>query len=269
MKLGIITSWNEVLTLFKFLNKFDNEYIIYYDQINWPYGDNSFEYSVKCVEKWIEFLKNTGVEKIVLPPVYELYFLDEGKYFDIVLPLFKEYILKNVFKNSLVGKFGLFGDYADVQVSQNLIYNLSKNYNLSDNQSKIKKFHFPFKFWAKEVQMWKYFARKLSFSSLMVNKIIKFDLRYFKDANVDSLIPLNYEYFNYQNTIFKFFNYKKQRFHKLENLETIFLDFWLKKSDKYSVDCYYNWHVDFVKREKKLLWLLQRWKAIDVNFKSI
>jgi hypothetical protein len=127
-----------------------------------------------------------------------------------------------------------------VQVAQDLVYNLSKDYKLTDNQSKIKKFHFPFKFWLKEVQMWKYFARKLSFSSLMVNKIIKFDLRYFKDANVDSLIPLNYEYFNYQNTIFKFFNYKKQKFHKFENLEIIFVGFEIKNSDKYSVELYYN-----------------------------
>jgi len=127
-----------------------------------------------------------------------------------------------------------------MQVSQDLVYNLSKDYKLTENQSKIKKFHIPFKFWSKEVQMWKYFSRKLSFSSLMVNRIIKFDLRYFKDANVDSLIPFNYEYFNYQNTIFKFFNYKKQRFQKLENLEKIFSDFLLKKSDKYMIDFYYN-----------------------------
>jgi hypothetical protein len=127
-----------------------------------------------------------------------------------------------------------------VQVAQDLVYNLSKDYKLTENQSNIKKFYFPFKFWLKEVQMWKYFVRKLSFSSLMVNKVIKFDLRYFKDANVDSLIPLNYEYFNYQNTIFKFFNYKKQRFHKLENLEKVFDTFDLKKSNKYSVELYCN-----------------------------
>lgn len=269
MKIGIITSWNEVLTLFKFLNKFDHEYVVYYDQINRPYGDNSFEDSINYIKRWIEFLRSKWVEELILPPVYELYFLADEKNKDIILPLFREYILERVFKNSLVGKIWLFWDFADVQVAQYLVYNLSKEYKLTENQSKIKKFHVPFKFWTKEVQMRKYFCRKLSFSSLMVNKIIKFDLRYFKDANVDSLIPLNYEYFNYQNTIIKFFNYKKQRFHKLENLEKTFVDFKLKKSDKYSVDLYYNWHFDFIKREKKFLWLLQRWKAAYINFKSI
>jgi len=78
--------------------------------------------------------------------------------------------------------------------------------------------------------MWKYFATKLSFSNLMVNRVIKFDLRYFKDANVDTIVPLNYEYFNYQNTIFKFFNFKKQRFHKFDKLEKIFREINLKES---------------------------------------
>lgn len=45
MKIGIITSGNENLTLFKFLNKFNHEYFVYYDQNNWPYGDKNFEYS--------------------------------------------------------------------------------------------------------------------------------------------------------------------------------------------------------------------------------
>jgi hypothetical protein len=84
--------------------------------------------------------------------------------------------------------------------------------------------------------MWKYFANNLSFSNLMVNKIIKFDIRYFKDSNVDSIVPLNYEYFNYQNTIFKFFNFKKQKFHKIDNLERIFADLDLKQDNIYSVN---------------------------------
>lgn len=269
MKIGIITSGNEVLTLFKFLNKFDNQYVVYYDQVNRPYGDNTFEYSLDCVQKWIDFLKKTWVEKIIVPPIYELYFLDKNQNSDIIIPLFQTYVLDYVFQNSLVWKIGIFWDFADVQVAQGLVNNLSKQYSLNDNQSKIKKFHFPFKFWVKETQMWKYFSRKLSFSNILVNKIIKFDLRYFKDSNVDSLIPLNYEYFNYQKTICKFFNYKKQRFHKLEKLEEVFLSLVSNNSDVYSVDLYYNWHADFVKREKKLLWLLQRWKTVEVNFKSV
>lgn len=269
MKIGIVSSWNEWLTLFKFLNKFDHEYFVYYDQINRPYWDNEFDYSVTCIKKWIEFLQSKWVDKIILPPVYELYFLQQEKFGDMILPLFKNYVLNFTFHNSLVGKIWLFWDYADIEVWQDLLYNLSKKHILTKNQTNIKKFNFPFKFWAKEVQMRKYFSRKLSFSNLMVNKIIKLDLRYFKDANIDSLVPLNYEYFNYQNTIFKFFNYKKQKFHKIDNLEKVFIDCSLPQSDLYSIEICFNWHVDFIKREKNILWLLQKWKSVDIIFNSI
>jgi len=50
MKIGVVTAGNENLTLFKFLNKFDHQYHIYYDQLNWPYGDNDFDDSKKQIE---------------------------------------------------------------------------------------------------------------------------------------------------------------------------------------------------------------------------
>jgi hypothetical protein len=64
----------------------------------------------------------------------------------------------------------------------------------------------------------------------MANKSVKFDLRYFKDSNVDTIIPLNYEFFHYQRVITKYFNSKKQKFHKLENIEKIFKDLDFKES---------------------------------------
>lgn len=269
MKIGLITSGNEGLTLFKFLHKFNNEYHIYYDQNNWPYGDKNFDFCVEQIEKWIAVLQSKWVDRIILMPIYELYFLENKKYTDLILPLFSDYLIVYCFAESLVGKIWVIWDFADIQIAQKLINNLSKKYILSNNQNNIRKFNFPFKFWVKEVQMWKYFATKLSFSNLMVNRSIKFDLRYFKDSNVDTLIPLNYEYFNYQNTIFKFFNFKKQKFHKLIALEKLFEKFKLKTSDKYAVDIYYTGHVEFLKREKKTLWNLQRGKSIEIWFQKI
>ena len=70
--------------------------------------------------------------------------------------------------------------------------------------------------------MREYFARLFSPRQLLINKTIKQDLRYFKDANVDTIIPLNYSYFNYQKVITNFFNQKKQKFHKREIIESIF-----------------------------------------------
>ncbi len=269
MKIGLVTSWNEILTLFKFLNKFEHNYHIYYDQNNWPYGDKGFDVAVKLVEDGINYLQKKWIEKVIVPPVYELHFLENKKYIDVILPLFSSYLNQYCFSQSLVWKIGLMWDFTNLQIWKKLVAGYTKNYELSDNQKKIRKFNFPFKFWCKEVQMWKYLAVKLSFSNLMTNRIVKFDLRYFKDSNVDTIIPLNYEYFNYQNTIFKFFNPKKQKFHKIDKLEDIFVDLGLKSSEEYSVNFYMNGHAEFLKREKKTLWNIIRWKSVEINFDKI
>jgi hypothetical protein len=107
-------------------------------------------------------------------------------------------------------------------MAQKLISHVEKKYVLAENQKSIKKFHHPFVHWIKETPLWKYYLTSLSYSNILVNKIIKFDLRYFKDAMTDTIIPLNYGYFHYQTTITKFLNLKKIRFHGLEKLENCF-----------------------------------------------
>jgi hypothetical protein len=116
----------------------------------------------------------------------------------------------------------LLGDFADVEMAEKTMKALEKEYKLTESQKTIKKFHKPFAYRVKETPLRKYYLIGMSYSNILINKIIKFDLRYFKDAMVDTVIPLNYGYFNYQNTITKFLNFKKIRFHKLEKLEEIF-----------------------------------------------
>ncbi|MCX6822528.1 MAG: hypothetical protein NTX91_00835 [candidate division SR1 bacterium] len=296
MKIGIVTSSNDMLTLFKFLTKYDHEYVVYYDQSHQFYGDQTFEESLLNVQSGIDCLTKEGVDYIILPPLYELAILchsepclpagrgnEESKknnkklisfvnaQDDIknkILPLFQEYIMKECFAYSLVGKIGLLGDFADLQVAEKLLHDLGSTYKITDTQKSIRKFHFPFSRWAKEVPLRKYFLAKFSFSSMMVNRVVKEDLKYFKDAMVDTLIPLNYGYFNYQNTITKFLNFKKIRFHKLEKIENCFqqLAEGLKfKAGSYGVKIMYTGHMDFLQREKKWMRLLQRGKNISVE----
>lgn len=271
MKIGIICSNNDTLWLFRVLQKYDNEYFVYYDFLNWPYGDKWFEYSMKKTEDWIKYLIEKWAEKIILPPVYELHYLQsKNKFVDQILPLFQTYVLDYGFKYSLVGKIWTFGDYADLQVVEKLLKNLEKKYNLTENQKLIKKFHSPFCYRSKEVSLRKSFLLNLSYSDFMVNKTVKFDLRYFKDAMVDTVLPLNYGYFAYEKTISKFFNFKKIRFHKSEKLDEIFA--WLvskeKKSD-YSVKIFFSGTSDFITRDKRLVWLMQRWKSIELKLEEI
>ena len=268
MKIGIITSWNDTLALFKFLQRYDHEYVIYYDFLNRPYGDKTFEYSLTQIEKWIGFLTKKGCEKIIVPPIYELALLKWWSKREI-LPLFQTYLHNYCFKHSLVGKLWIFWDYADIQVWQKLINEEARNYKLDENQKNIKKFHFPFDYRSKETSLWKQYLNELSYSDPMVNAVVKHDLKYFKDAGIDTAIPLNYGYFNYQNTISKFFNYRKTRFHKIEKLEEIFNTLTDSDSTKYAVSVIYTEHCDFLLRNKKLMRLLQKGRQIEVKCEKI
>ena len=48
---------------------------------------------------------------------------------------------------------------------------------------------------------------------------MKNDLRYFKDAYVDTILPMHYHYFHMQRTIKSFFNFHKIRFHDFSVIE--------------------------------------------------
>ncbi len=272
MKIWIITSGSESLTLFNFLSAYDHEYVVYYDFFHRPYGDKTFDQALACVQKGVDYLTKQGVEYIVVPPVYELALLDwkmktlkDWK----ILPLFKNYLLDYGFNHSLVGKIGFFGDFADVGKIEPLVKKLAEWYTLNEHQKSIRKFHFPFAYRVKETPLWKYYLTSLSYSHILVNKIIKFDLRYFKDAMVDTVIPLNYWYFHYQGTISKFLNFKKIRFHTLEHIGKIFASLKLKESKKYSVHIAYTWNCEFLRREKRLMRLLQRGKKVEIEFEKL
>ncbi|NOZ44470.1 MAG: hypothetical protein GXP45_05030 [bacterium] len=184
----------------------------------------------------------------------------------IIFPLFQNYLMEVVFPASLIGKIGMIGDFADLEKAQDLIEVLAKQYSLSSQQLAIKKFHFPFVYWGKQVMMWKYYLTSFSYSNFMVNKQVKFDLKYFKDANVDSLIPLNYAYFAFEKTIKRFFNPKKTKFH---GLDALFKSLEKEKESSYAVKIFYSSHNELLVAEKRIMWLLQRGKSIDIIFEKI
>lgn len=272
MKIWIITSGSESLTLFSFLSSYNHDYVVYYDFLHWPYGDKTFVQSLACVQQGITYLTQQGVDHIIVPPIYELHLAwslkPKAKSLNI-LPLFTRYLSDYCFPHSLVGKLWLIWDFADVEVAQSLLQKLAKTYSLADKQKSVKKFHFPFDYRVKETPLWKYYLTGLSYSNILVNKIIKFDLRYFKDAAVDTLIPLNYGYFHYQTTITKFLNFKKIRFHGLKSLEDIFVSLLLKPSKTYSMQIAYTGHPEFLKREKRLMRLLQKGKDVQITFENL
>ena len=261
MKIGLISSGMETLALFHFLTRYNHEYVIYFDSLNAPYWDKHFSTSLENVKKGIKYLKSLWVEKIIIPPVYELTLQEEAS----ILPLFSNYLMREVFPHSLVWKLGLLGEFADLEMAQNLIEEFSKKYTPSLEQKSVKRFSYPFHYWAKEVWILNPLLTRLSWKSLLTNTLIKQELRYFKDANVDTVIPLNYLYFNAEKTISKFFNFKKIRFHRLDKLEKIFTELVKNEEDNYTISIHATDQTSFLKREKRMIWLLQRGKTIEIQ----
>ncbi len=258
-----------MLALFTFLHRYDHEYIIYYDTFHRSYGDKLFSQSLACVERWMTYLKSRWAEVVILPPIYELHFLasdSKPKAWSVkILPLFTTYVMHSCFAYSLIWKIGLVWDSADIEVAQPFMERLAATYKLSDTQTSIKRFHFPFSFRTKDVSMRKYYLTWFPYSHVLVNRIIKMDLRYFKDAMVDTLIPLNYWFFRYQRTISKFFNFKHIRFHPLHELEQAFVSLHLEASPSYAINIACTWNDAFLLRDKKLLRELQKGKTIPLS----
>lgn len=267
MKIGLVSWWLDMFGLFPFLSKYDHEYVVYYDSLHAPYYEKNFTTSLSWVEAGIAWLKKQGVEKIILAPMYELSLLQ--KYSGLIIPLFKEYLLKQVASYSLVGKIWLLGAFGELQVAQDVISEVFSSYQPIAPQKATKVFSFPFHFWTKDVGTLTPLFSKLSWKSFLVASVLKHELRYFKDVRVDTVIPLNYSYFFVQTTIKKFFNFKKIRFHPAQSLESLFLNLVPSSlASKYQVSIFATDQAQTLLEQKRLIWMLQRGKQFPIHWIS-
>jgi hypothetical protein len=150
-----------------------------------------------------------------------------------------------------------------------VIENYAKEYQLTDHQKSIKKFHFPFSYRVKSATARNFGIADFGVHNPYLIRTLKNDLRYFKDAFVDTIIPLHYQYFRMQRTIKAFFNFHKTRFHDVSAIEECFQHLTIGKEDSYSVQIWTNQDSTFLLREKELVWLLQRGKEIELEIKKI
>ena len=271
MKIGIISSGVDTLALFQFLAHYDNEYLVYCDQTGFPYWEKMFDFVLDCIEKAGDFLVKKWAEIIILDPVYELALKHIGKkcWFK-VLPLFQKYLCDYAFKYSLVGKIWVLTDFWSNWNIQKILEMEERKYKLTDEQKSTKKFSFPFHYRVKSAS-----SRTGNINDLWVHnpyliRSMKNDLRYFKDAYVDTILPMKYHYFRMQRTIKSFFNFHKIRFHDFSVVEKCFGDLiGEKQAWKYGVSVWINQPSIFLTRNKQLMWLMQRGKLVKVNIEEI
>ena len=71
MKIALISSAMDSLALFKFLHRYDYEFLIYFDSLNAPYGEKSLKVWLSAAKAWILRAKEQAADAVILPPVLE------------------------------------------------------------------------------------------------------------------------------------------------------------------------------------------------------
>ena len=137
MKIGIISSGRDTLSLFKFLSRYDNEYLVYVDQEYFPYWEKSLNSAIDRIQKAGEFLIKKWAESIIVDPIYELSLKYLWKDINFnVLPLFQKYLIDYGFKYSLVWKIWVLTDFWSLSQVQELLVKEEKWYTPNSEQMK-------------------------------------------------------------------------------------------------------------------------------------
>ena len=178
-----------------------------------------------------------------------------------IFPLFTEYCLFAFF-HSLVGKIGLLCEAGTFVQAQHIVNGLEQHYTPTEAQRKTKKFRFPFDYRVKVAGPWTFGIQQLGVHNPYLIRTLKNDLRYFKDAMVDTIIPLYYHHFRMQRTMKAFFQSKKIRFWDLSYLTECFKKLTEGREDTYMVQVWTNQSSAFLEQEKELMWLLGRGKTV-------
>ena len=268
--LCIITSGTENLNIVKLCQQLSISYTIIVDSLFWPYQDRETNQKIQRTEDIISYMKSQWVNHFICHPAIELALLDNNKNRTDIISLFT-YYMKYCLNHSLIGKIWFVWWYSDISQIENIFQIIVKKYLLTDNQKNIKKFKLLKR--TKDTSMRWYFSRLFSPRQMMINKIITTDLRYFKDANIDTLIPLDYSYFNFQKTVTSFFNQKKQKFHKRGILQDIFNNIIKEKKlttyNSQFITIFYTWSLHLLQGNKKWERLLSQWQQKTIEYKNI
>ncbi len=268
MKLGIISSWYEMLPLMQFLNKTEHEVHFFVDRAMRPWWEKSPALREKRLEQSIELMQDS-VDALIVPPSLEARFIAKNTK---VLPLFETYLHDFAFTHSLVGKIWLLCEQSDSDNAQQILTNYASSYTPSVTQQETKKFLTPFARWQKTVRMWTYFLTTYWRSEPMLRKTLKHDLQYFSDAWVDTLIPLSRWFLFYQKIIKSRVNRKKTRFHGLDAVEVCFekiiKERWLKES-RYTITLHHTDLPTPLLQEKKWMQVLTKGGEVELELQEV
>jgi hypothetical protein len=180
-------------------------------------------------------------------------------------------VREHALPGSLIGKLGYLTEsgHADGKYNhmQTLLMQLADEHTLTDNQHSTRTFHTSMKWRGRDVRQWKYFLRSLSPRNYLIHKVVKFDLRYFKDAHVDTIIGTERSHRAMTKTIKRMFRPSKTKRYDLDILRFM-MEEWTP-SKRYSVRVLYRGDCTMMTSTRHYEWMLGRGKQIEIQWEEI
>lgn len=271
--IGVIGTGLEQINIIQSLLLLEQDFCIIADMDSRPLQDRSVAYNAERIEKLLQYATTIGCTHSIINPSQELAVVYDNidKHWQQILPIYNHYLTYNL-QHSLVGKIGFIWWYADIQTIERIRPHIQHQFVPTDSQLNIKKFHNPLCKWTKETNLRELIKTSRNNRKLFSNTIIKHDLRYFKDANVDTIIPLNYGYLEYEKTIRHYCNPKKQKFHTNRDLHHIIRDIvaplWqIIKNPILSV--YYTWSLHLMQQNNLWASKISQWGKYTIEYKEM
>lgn len=190
MRVWIVWSWYEVAFLASLLpSHIDVDCFI--DRAWWPWTSKPVDEVMKRIQQGITHLIASWAEYIIVPPYAEHFIATTS---DRILPVYVSYMHRIVFPASRVGKLWLLGVYGRQiwKKMKEVISHLAHTYKPTDYQRSTQCFDATFPFWCKDFSHWQVHLLYAKKRSRIMRNLIKDDLRYFKDCDVDTLVPLDW-----------------------------------------------------------------------------
>lgn len=273
MKIWIIWSSIIDLSLCSILCLLDCQFQIVLDSRFGPRWVLSWEDSLQRLELALGVLEDCDI--VIVPPIYELHseFNIQNPKFRI-MPLFQTYLQNYTLPNSLVGKIGLVG-YENHQVMfTNYRDQIIKKYIPNPKQSENKHFQQRFPLYPIKTN-----HRSICFDlqkSWFINKLIKMDLKKLKDYAIDSLLPLERWYVQFEK-VFKHAFHRKIKFYGKSMVQQIITwlihKWWIIWNKQISVDSYTVKVLyagdNIIESNKNLMSILTRWNTKNVVFQKL
>lgn len=275
MRIWVVMSWYEMIPMIQVLQQYNHTYHIFVDWAYWPWLHKSFALQKERALFAMHSLEEK-VDAFIVPPSIELALLKTWNTIKPILPIFQTYITQHVLPYSLVGKLWLLCSHThmyDTDCSTLLdgyLHTVATSHELTKNQSFISSFHTSFPFWKKDVAMWMYFLWQYGNRHWMVRKTIKHDLRYFFDAWVDTLVPMDWWFLSYESVLSSRTKRKKIRFHGKNALTEVCQQYVDTAHDHtYALRAYTTDTQCPLSREKKYQLLLSKWWTCLVQWQYL